>query len=354
MRCRSGLETRLNHFVSCERAIKLIATAPAGALLAFDEALHFGDRLVPSWCKAASRGAEILIASPSMSQVEALERRGHSATRLRLLCQRCGYRYAARFFLYLEDNRTESVCDDCYARLQGDAEKEIVGLLKGGNPRPGEDWLIQPIDLPQCSGWNVIREDCPRSLQRIIDVCAAVGLPGAHSTYLDFGCRTGFFCHGMAAAGFNATGIDPSPEDIKVARLLSTYCRHDAAAYHLLDVQEFLRAGLERSFDVITVFGISAWITWRDDPRQGFECLRKLFRTTGRICAVESVAGNSAGADGTARTQLDRAVLLNLMNTEGGFARIDQIERTKYNLRHDLIVGYKHQPEPTNVPCSRA
>ena len=267
MRCRSGLKTRLSHFVSSERAIELLAEAPANALLAFDEALHFGDALVPSWCNAADRGAEILIASPSMSQVEALERRGHAATCLRLLCQCCKSREASRFFLYLEDNRTEAVCDDCHARLQLDAERELVSLLKSGDPRPGERWLIQPVDLPQCHGWNVERRDSRRRLQKIVEACAREGLPEAHSTYLDFGCRTGFFCSGMAEAGFNATGIDQRPDDIEAARLLSTYFRRDAATYRVLDVLEYLNTADDCCFDVITAFEMSESQQWRDDSR---------------------------------------------------------------------------------------
>ena len=341
MRCRSGLKAHLSHFVSSNRARELLAGAPAGALLAFDEALHFGDELVPSWCRAADRGAEILIASPSMSQVEALERRGHAATRLRLPCQRCKQGEASQFFLYLEDNRTESVCDDCYARLQGNAEKEIAGLLKSSDPRPGEERLSLPVELPQCRGWHVERDDSQQRLQQIIDACTKVGLPEAHSTYLDFGCRTGFFCSGMAAAGFNATGMDPSHGDIKAARMLSTYARRDAATYEILDSREHPSPGQGCSFDVITVFGISERHQWLDASREAQACLRKLFRQTKRIFIAEAPDYDSARPGISTRAPSGRAWQLDFMHSDGDFVRIERIEGKQQNLRHDLLLGYK-------------
>ena len=71
--CRSGLSTPLDHFVSTEQSIELLSQAPSGALLAFDEAQHFGEQVVDSWCAAAERGVEILIASPSCCPTQGIE-----------------------------------------------------------------------------------------------------------------------------------------------------------------------------------------------------------------------------------------------------------------------------------------
>ena len=360
MRCRSGLHTRLDHFVSTERAIEMIARATPGALLGFDEALHFGDGLVAPWCEAAARGVDMLIASPSPSQIEALESRGHAATRLRLSCQRCREREASHFFLYLEDNRTESVCEVCHQRLRSDAERQVRNLLLNGGPRPGEQWLAQPVELPAFSNWNLVRNDCRQRLRLIIDCCAREGLPGAHSTYLDFGCGTGFFCCGMARAGFNATGLDPAPGDIEVARLLSTYIRRDAAAYRQFDPRGFLHLDNGSGYDVVTAFGISEWKQWGDDPRLGRDCLRKLFRETKRICIIEEPFpdgpgtamstgtdrpagnGNSAPSKHSAFASIDGATLPDLMQAEGSFQRIERVDRNQYNLEHDLAIGYRN------------
>ena len=79
---RSGLRTQVDHFVSIGRCVELLNDAQPNALLAFDEASHFGERLVEHWCAAASRGAELLIAAPSGPQLTALRRHGHRATHL--------------------------------------------------------------------------------------------------------------------------------------------------------------------------------------------------------------------------------------------------------------------------------
>ena len=249
-------------------------------------------------------------------------------------------------FLYLEDNRTESVCDDCFARLQGEAERELVSLLKSSDPRPGEKWLIQPVDLPQCRGWNVERGDSRRRLHHILDVCAREGLPKAHSTYLDFGCRTGYFCSGMAEAGFNATGVDQRPAEIKAARLLSTYFRRDGATYRLLDAPEYLNSADDRGFDVITAFEISKSRLWQDDARVVQACLRKLFRETGRIFVLEAFDCDRACSDNPAGLPPDRAWPLGIMQSNGGFDRIERIDGRQRHLRHDLLIGYKSPGRP--------
>ena len=136
MGCRSGLSTRLNHFLSVDQSIKLLANAPPESPLAFDEAHYFGQGLVESWCAAADRGVEILIASPSAAQLKALNRRGHEASRLRLTCQICKEGDASEFFCHFDDDRTESVCDACFQRVKTETKAEIVRRLRRSPPNP--------------------------------------------------------------------------------------------------------------------------------------------------------------------------------------------------------------------------
>ena len=332
----------LNHFVTSAQAVELIAAANTGALLAFDETYHFDDTLVQAWCDANNRGTEVLIASPGQSHIEALEDRGHPATRLSMLCRNCATREASQFFLYLEENRTESVCDPCHAQMQSDAEGKILSLLRKSAPRPGENWLSQPVDLPTCRTWPVVRNDSPQRLQHLIDICAAEGLPTPHATYLDFGCRTGFFCSGMASIGFNATGIDWAPNNVEVARLLSTYRRRDFAKYLPLDIKAFLDQKRPVTFDVTTVYEFSGWPQGWHACQPGIECLRKLFRQTNRIFVLERAQHNPETCSPSGSPPLDHSQLLKLMQTEGEFRRIEQIDGKQYNLPHDLLVGHKH------------
>jgi len=222
MGCRSGLTTKVDHFVSTEQCMVLMSEAPSGMLLAFDEAQHFDDRVVESWCAAADRGAELLIASPSTSQLELLRERGHQSTQLSIKCQACGHREATTFFAHKDEDRTESVCEACHAEMRADAEREVVDRLERGMPYPGEQWAYQPVELNACADWKVVREDSGTRLDIMRDICQGEGLPESHSTYLDIGCNTGYFCSRMAYLGFQYIGVDVTANDIEVARLLGT------------------------------------------------------------------------------------------------------------------------------------
>ena len=70
--CRTGMTTPLDHFVSAAECIRLLDEVPPSAVVAFDEAQHFGEQLVQAWCTASDRGVEILIASPSAAQLKRL------------------------------------------------------------------------------------------------------------------------------------------------------------------------------------------------------------------------------------------------------------------------------------------
>ena len=344
MGCRSGLSTRLNHFVSADQSTKFLANAPPESLLAFDEAHYFGQGLVESWCAAADRGVEILIASPSAAQLKALNRRGHEASRLRLTCQICKERDASEFFCHLDDDRTESVCDACFQRVKTETKAEIVRRLRRSPPNPGEECIYQPIELPECSGWNVIRGDSQKRFRIIRDICAGEGLPGMHSTYLDVGCNTGFFCHQMYKAGFRSTGVDVTVSDIEVARLLGTYVRRDYANYVVSDAHEYLRATQGGLFDVTSAFSVFQWVMIQKTHEHGLECMRWLFRKTRRICILEMGESTEAHYVERIGMRYDSAWIYDFMQRHGGFERIDLLDSKTNKLKRDLLVGYKNSP----------
>ena len=339
--CRSGLHTPLDHFVSNEQAIELLGDAPPGTLLAFDEAQYFGEQLAESWYAASDRGVEILIASPSAAQLKALNRRGYDTKRMQLTCQVCQERTASRFFCHLDDDRTESVCDDCFERLKAKTKAEIIDRLRRGAPYPREEWTYQPVELPECSRWGVIRMDTRRRFQLIKDICASRALPSAHSSYLDVGCSTGFFCLQMSKAGFRSTGVDVAANDIEIARLLSTYFRRDYATYVVSDAYEYLKVTQDRTFDVTSAFSVFQWVMIQNTPEHGLDCMRWLFQKTKRICILEM--GDSTEAHYIERIGLkyDSAWIYDFAQTNGGFERIDLIDRKSNKLKRDLLIGYK-------------
>ena len=340
MGCRAGTSIALDHFVSSDQAMELLESAPADALLAFDEAQHFSDSLVDAWCAAADR-ADVLIASPSPAQVEALTGRGYRATRLRVLCHACQALEASRFFCFLEEDRTESVCERCYSRRRADAEREIADRLRDNEPGPGERRLYQPVELQQCSNWEVVREDSNARFDLMIDLCREQGLPEVNSPYLDIGCRTGFFCNRMSRMGFRSSGVDARPADIDTARSLSTYVRDDYVTYTASNIPAYLDAGQDRRFDLVSAFDSSHWMPIDADPQTVRDRLLKLFKISGRICILEPPVTAASGIVDAAHTDLDAAGLGAFMQANGGFERVDRVEEGLQGLQHDLLVGYK-------------
>lgn len=341
MRSRSGLRTQVDHFVSADRCIELLNAAQPNALLAFDEASHFGKRLVEHWCAAAGRGAELLIAAPSGPQLTALGKQGHHATHLTLSCQACARREATQFFVHDQENRTESVCQKCFRRMQAQAKKEIIDCLRSGKPYPGTKAAYQPIELPECRKWQVNREDSQRRLDLMRSICADEGLPQAHSSYLDVGCNTGFFCYGMARAGFTAKGVDVTANDIRIARLLSTYFRRDLATYEVANAYKYLGSAPDERFDVTSAFSVFQWVMIQGGPERGLECMRRLFQKTKRLCVLEMGESSEAHYGDRIGMDYDSAWIQDFMQAEGGFARVQCLQGSEHQLWRDLLIGFK-------------
>ena len=330
--------------------MQLMEEAPPDVLLAFEEAQHFSERLVDSWCAAAERGADVLIASPSPAQLRALNGQGHAATRLRLLCEACREREASRFFCFLEDDRTESVCDACHNRLRRVAEDKIIDRLRQGEPGPGEKRIHQPVELPRCAGWRLARKDSPRLFELVKQICAGQSLPGANATYLDVACNTGFFCHQMTRAGYQSTGVDSAANNIEVARLLSTYIRGDFTNYVLADPGEYICATKGATngprFDITTAFEALPAAASQTATAQVLDHFRGLFGITRHICILELHQPTQVESVDVRDPHFGGDRLHRFMQTEGGFERVERIERPAHDIEHDLLIGYRSRHNP--------
>ena len=333
--------TRLDHFVSAKECILLLRDAPAGTLAAFDEAQHFGDTVIQPWLLAAHRGVDLLIASPSNAQLEGLRTRGHRVTQLTMRCQRCREVDAATFLCYLDQDRTESVCNSCLKLLQEEARDEILTRLRAQAPHRGQERIYQPVELAEYQGWQVLRSDSSRRYQVMRRACAEYGLPGAHSTYLDLGCNTGFFCYWMTKAGFTSTGVDIVEGDLGVARLLSTFFRRDYVHYVLSDVQEYLRSTVADKFDVASAFSIFQWVMIQTTPQKGIDCMHWLFQKTRRVCFLEMGEYTEAHYVERAGIEYDRDWVYKFMKDHGEFSRIEIANKREFGLKRDLFIGFK-------------
>ena len=351
---RSGLNTKLDRFESREDAVQSLNAAESGSLLAFDEAQHFGPEIVDAWCAASDRGVEVLIASPSDGQLELLLQRGHSPRVLTLTCQKCGRKEAAEFFCHMDENRTEAVCDGCYEKVRKATEKKAVRLLKKQAPHPGKKIIYQPVELPACEHWEIIREDSQRRFEIVRQVCAEVGLLDNESSYLDVGCNTGFFCHRMGQAGFRSTGVDVVKEDVELARLLSAYIRRDYAKYIASDAYTYLRHTQEVRFDVTSAFSVFQWVMiQRGAPQYGLHCMCWLFKKSKRLCVLEMGESTEDHYVKRIGMKYDSLWIRTFMEASGEFERVEMYEAEKHGLKRDLFLGIKARDELAKPKAGR-
>jgi hypothetical protein len=278
-----GLTCRIDHFVSREEATLILDSVSPGTLVAVEEAYAFGSAAVDDWAAASNRGVDLVIAAPSGEQMHLLAGAGYALVDLALTCQRCESREATETILVTEGEGTLSVCDSCFGQLAEDARKEIVQLLRGEHPFPGEEALYQPVELPELKGWRLARWDSIARADAMARVLGELGLvPGeAQETpsYLDVGCNTGSFCDYFARRGFRAKGVDATKRFITTARLLEAFYRRksrpneDWVRFELANAYEYLRDTQQERFDVTSAFAIFQWIMIQRSPEHGLECL---------------------------------------------------------------------------------
>lgn len=340
--CRSNLSTSIDHFVSTDECIELIKQIPSGSLLAFDEAQFFGDSIVDSWLNAAAHGIDIMIAAPNARQAKMLKQQGIEFVKMPLKCQNCEQNEADTFFVFVDEDRTQSVCQACHDLLRAEAKSEIVVRLRSQEPYPGEERIYQPVELEECSSWDAIRTDSETRYESMIEACSLVGLPGANATYLDIGCNTGFFCHKMRKAGFRATGVDVVANDLEVARLLSTFIRRDYVTYVKSDAYEYLRTTQDQLFDVTSAFSVFQWVMIQNTAAHGLDCMRWMFQKTKKICVLEMGESTEAHYVERIGMKYDKDWVYQFMIDNGDFRNVNVIEKKQKGIKRDFFIGFKN------------
>ena len=342
---RSGVFTKLDRFETLENTIRLLKTAESGWLLAFDEAQHFGPDIVSAWLIASDRGVNILIASPSHDQLKLLSKHGYRPTVLTLTCQECGGREASTFFCHMDENRTVAVCDSCHKVMKQTAEEKAICMLRKQTPYPGETIIYQPVELPACDGWKVIREDSERRFQIVKQACSKIGLPDRESSYLDVGCNTGFFCYRMSRIGFRSTGVDVTKEDIQLARLLGAYNRRDYARYVVSDAYAYLKETQDIKFDVTSAFSVFQWVMIQNSAQHGLHCMNWMFRKSRYICVLEMGESTEDHYVKRIGMEYDSRWIHTFMEDSEEFDHVEFYDHDKYGIKRDLFIGLKQKTD---------
>ena len=344
---RAGLTCRLDHIVSTADAAKILAGLPAGTLVVFDEAYRFGPAVAPGWLDASARGLEVVVATPSEAQRDLLRSGDFVKRVLSSPCRRCGRAPASTALVDVTGETTLAVCGTCDQELVAAGRADILARLLEQAPFPGEPALYQPVELPECEDWRVLRPDSTERFDLMARVVHEVGLPGETSsspTYLDVGCNTGYFCHRMSRLGFAAEGVDVVGEDIETARLLDLYVRRSGARYTVADVHAYLTATVGTRVDVTSAFAVFQWVMAQAGVDRALKCFDMLFAKTARLCFVEMGYASEDQYAGVLPANIDRPWVFDVMSSRGNFSEIRMYDARHHGLMfgsRDLFVGIK-------------
>lgn len=341
-----GLTCKLDHFVSTAEAIEILSSLEPGTLAAFEEAHYFSPEIAGAWLAAAARGVEVLACMPSAPQRDRLRGQPRAETHFLTPCEQCKTGDATTFIIVPGQDATKSLCEPCRQKLTADARRQIVERLQSQAPYPGERTIYQPVEIPECDGWNVLRPDSKRRVEimtgifRELDLLAEIKAGGM--SYLDVGCNTGFFCHHLRQLGFHCEGEDVVAVDIELAQMMDSFLWRDRNVFVAQDAYDYLRDSQARRFDVTSAFAIFQWLMIQTNAPRGIDCLQWLFAKTRRVCFIEMGYSAEAQYQDKLPINIDRAWVENLMHEKGGFAEVRVFPAgEKYGVSRDLFVGIK-------------
>lgn len=333
----------MTHFVPFEEAADALECLPAGSLAAFDEAQYWGPEIVSHWLAASERGVDVIVATPSPAQLAKLAGHGVTPTELSMQCDLCLGSAETSIRLPARES-TLALCSRCHESVVASVRKEVVSRLRRQGPHPGEKSLYQPVELAECNGWSVIRDDCERRAD-IVAAAAREVIPDDHSrsrpTYLDVGCNTGYLCHLMRRRGFQAIGVDLVEGDIAVAQILDTFIRRDHTVWVQADAYDYLSTTRDDKVDVASAFSVFQWVMMQKSPERGIECIELLFEKTRSVCVLEMGDWREAHYRDRLGIEIDTAWTESIMRERGDFSEVRVFEAAEHKIKRDLVVGLR-------------
>lgn len=354
MGCRTpGYNFKIDYVVDTQEAARLLKGLNPGDMAVFDEAQFFRAELVAPWIKAAGRGVDVLVGTPSLEQLDILRQNGQNITEITRLC-RCG-KADATTVIY-EDNLTYPIhlCADCHDAHQKDVLNEIFDEMRATDPFPGEDKSYQPFHNVDMPGWEFVREDSGARAQLIKDAIArcpelktALEKRTEHLSYLDLGCCSGFFCDAMSDHGFQSIGVDVTKRFIdwaqKIAKLKGQNIDLRAQDAHKYITQS------DEKIDVTSTFATIQWVMTQQGYEAGLACFKHLFDRTRHICVVEmgyTLEDIYKERIPDRPREIDKNWVLDIMQEFGNFAKIEVHPAGENGIWRDVFVGFKEEPTP--------
>ena len=352
MGCRvPGKSFRIDRVCTTDEATAELSTLEKNTLVVFDEAQYFGVRITDAWQRAAERGVQVRVASPSDGQLKALNGVNCILQKFETNCT-CGREKATH--AWHEDNKKAPIhlCQACYEQTFSRAVDELLLITQECEPFPGELHTYQPFFGVDMRNWSLVRGDSTARLDIILravektEVQDILTDANRQPSYLDLGCCSGFFCDGMTTTGFVSTGVDVTRHFIDWASRLATI-KEQTIDYRQLDAHDFLRES-EDSFDVTSTFATVQWVMAQKGYDKGLDCLKMLFEKTRHIAIVEM--GYTSEDIYREKIpdrprEIDGEWVMDTMKQYGDFATVEFHPAGKNGIWRDVFVGIKQIPK---------
>ncbi|MBA58543.1 MAG: hypothetical protein CMQ40_05155 [Gammaproteobacteria bacterium] len=341
----------IDYVIGTQEASEMLELAESGSLIVFDEAQYFGPQIAKSWMNASGRGVDVIVGTPSVRQLEALEGVDYQHRKMEVFC-RCGKREATQVMYGKDLVYPLHLCNRCYDVQMRIEEEQLLDIVKSSEPFPGERHTYQPLYGIDMSLWKLVRNDCPARLNIILDAVSRAGFVQEklndavkQPSFIDLGCCSGFFSHAMAEQGFLSAGVDVSKDFISWATQ-AAYLKGQAVKYESQDVLEYLQ-GTEKTFDVTSTFATIQWVMDQKGYNAGIECFEKIFAKTKSICVIEMGYTDEDIYKKKIQdrpVEIDKHWVLKLMKSSGNFASIEFHPAGEAGIWRDIFVGFKQEP----------
>jgi SAM-dependent methyltransferase len=180
----------------------------------------------------------------------------------------------------------------CYVDPSNTVFTPLQQMIVDANwPREHRE-VHQPIPAPEVAGWAVLLP-CDDLLDAMTRRLEGIGMRGG--TYLDVGCRYGWFASRMASLGFRATGIDRDRAAISVGRLAYGLPESTTLAG---DIAGLLKARHDDRYDVVSCFEMPRHFAPASAGVTAEEFIGEVDKVTGSVLflgAARSPEGPPAG-----------------------------------------------------------
>lgn len=185
------------------------------------------------------------------------------------------------------------------AFLAGDSDVEVMvesppqltaaqELLRDVLWQQGRSELYQPVDVPECSRWQLVRK-CTDRYHRVQTFLHEQGI-GKGSSYLDVGSSYGWFVREAIRDGLIAHGVERDPLAIAVGEKLYGL---PAERFTRAECSEFLK-GCARTWDAVSCFSVLHHFALGKGSVPANEFIRLLDNVTGKVLLFDTGESHEA------------------------------------------------------------